>query len=133
MLATLRELIQAGIRQGDVAEDDDNDKDEYLEGKKKQREKKQDEKEKEFKLEVLEKTIAYVKELKEKVRLLEETPCRKCIEEDEDKDESVQDIEINLSSHSLTGRGEDYQYEKGVKPLKGSKYTVMEMCRGLAS
>ncbi|THH09457.1 hypothetical protein EW146_g8680 [Bondarzewia mesenterica] len=128
MLATLCELIQAGIRQGDVAEDDDNDKDEYLEEKKKQREKKQDEKEKEFKLEVLEKTIVYVKELKEKVRLLEETPCRKHIEEDKDKDESVQDIEINLSSHSLTGRGEDHQYKKGVKPLRGSKYMVVEMC-----
>lgn len=74
-LAALRALVPACGKVGDGADeekDEDTDEDEYAEGQKGAGKKGQ---EKEFKLEVLEKVVAYVKELKEKIRLLEQHPC----------------------------------------------------------
>lgn len=86
-LAALRELVPTTVEvsHGDIGEDDDDqdEEDEYVgnaKGKKGRASNKGSKagKEKEFKLEVLERTVIYVQELQSKVAELERTKCLEC-------------------------------------------------------
>ncbi|KAL0946216.1 hypothetical protein HGRIS_012475 [Hohenbuehelia grisea] len=102
-LATLRELVPAdyGRHKGDEDEDDDDDGvDEKGKGRAKGRGKKE-EKEREFKLEILVRTVAFMKDLLERVKVLEES----------------QDRDAGSSGAPLNGRKrkrnatDEYQYD----------------------
>ncbi|KAI0046786.1 hypothetical protein FA95DRAFT_1582911 [Auriscalpium vulgare] len=71
-LATLRALVPSDTRTQPIGdnESDEEDEEEYEDGKKQAKPKSKQEKE--FKLEILIKTVTYVQELQERVRMLEE-------------------------------------------------------------
>ena len=85
-LAMLRDLVPADAGRklstavDESADDDDDDEDEFGSGsgKKLPANRGKQRQEKEFKLEILEKAVAYVQELQEKVRILEVRGCARC-------------------------------------------------------
>jgi len=85
-LSMLRELVPADAGRkpsapdDESADDDDDDEDEFGSGsgKKLPANRSKQKQEKEFKLEILEKAVAYVQELQEKVRVLEARGCLRC-------------------------------------------------------
>ena len=85
-LAMLRDLVPADAGRkpsagvDESADDDDDDEDEFGSGsgKKPPANGGKQRQEKEFKLEILEKAVAYVQELQEKVRMLEVRGCARC-------------------------------------------------------
>ncbi|KAN0139203.1 hypothetical protein V8E53_002704 [Lactarius tabidus] len=85
-LSMLRDLVPADVGRklpvaaDESADDDDDDDDEFGSGsgKKPPASRSKQKQEKEFKLEILEKAVAYVQELQEKVRVLEVHGCVRC-------------------------------------------------------